>query len=241
MGIQPVDRRTFGDAAPPVAPCIDLAVERRTPRDDRRRGGDLVELHEAADGSASVLIADLSSKGPLGASHAAILRAAFREAARSARAPSYVMAALNRLHFGVENGGLGETFATVFVAQVDRARRTLCYASAGHDTAVILGGRSHRHLVQTGPVIGVLPGASYDDGFAEFSAGDLLLVATDGFTECRRFGTGAQLGTSGLMRALHARAGHTPTSACLALGRFADEFTRGRYRDDATLVAIARH
>jgi serine phosphatase RsbU (regulator of sigma subunit) len=240
MGIQSADRRNFGAPAP-LAPCIDLAVERRTPEDDRLRGGDLVDVYETADGSACVLVADLSSKGPLGAKHAAILRVAFREAAPRERAPSYIMAALNRLHFDVETGGMGETFATAFVARVDRARRTLRYASAGHDTAVILRGRAHRHLVQTGPVIGVLPGAAYDDGFAEFAAGDLLLVATDGFTECRRFGTGAQLGTSGLMRALHARAGHTPASACAASGRFADEFTRGNYRDDATLVAIARH
>jgi sigma-B regulation protein RsbU (phosphoserine phosphatase) len=220
--------------------CVEAAVERRSAPVDRLRGGDVVSLYHDADGSACLLLADLSSKGAKSVAHVDILRGAFLRAARTKLSPSLIIAALNRLHF-ISTNDLSETFATVFVARFSRAKRTLRYASGGHDTALIFQGRTHRHLTQTGPIIGVIPHAEYRDRLVDFDLGDILLIATDGFTECRRYRKPSeQLGTSGIVRALQTKIEYSPDSVCSTIGAFADEFTGGEYRDDATLVAISR-
>jgi serine phosphatase RsbU (regulator of sigma subunit) len=239
MDIQALVSPVLPDSRPDAG-CIELAVERRSARSGRLRGGDVVDVYRGPDGSASVLVADLSSKGARSAAHVDLLLAAYRQAARTERSPSGAMAALNRLRFGSPDDCL-EAFAAVFIARVDGATQTLRYASAGHDTALIVRDRKHRHLAQTGPVIGVIPDAAYGEYLEEFDVGDVLLAATDGFTECRRHCVPSQqLGTSGILQALRARARHSPKTACAAIGTFADAFTGSEYRDDATLVAVSR-
>jgi sigma-B regulation protein RsbU (phosphoserine phosphatase) len=221
------------------AGCIDVAVERRFAVDVRLRGGDLVDVYDSGEGFACVLLADLSSKGALSVAHAGLLRATFRRAVRSDSSPSAVLASLNRLRFDFDDG-CSEAFATVFVARVGGLAGSICYASGGHDTALVVASRTHVHLAQTGPVIGVMPDARYEDCLADFGSGAVLLLATDGFTECRRDRVPSeQFGTAGIVRALHARTPHSPKSACDAVGASADSFTGGVYRDDATLVAIS--
>ncbi len=227
-------------SAGPDRPCIEVAIERRSAPCDRLRGGDLVDVHHERDGSACVLLADVSSKGVRSIAHVELLRTAFRRAARIERSPSTIVAALNRLRFASTHDD-PEAFAAVFVARFGRATRTLSYASGGHDTALVFRGRTHRHLAQTGPVIGVMPDAAYGDGIVAFDDGDLLLVATDGFTECRRARRPSdQLGTSGIVHALRPEVRYVPHAVCAVVGAFADSFTGGAYRDDATLVAITR-
>jgi serine phosphatase RsbU (regulator of sigma subunit) len=220
--------------------CIDVSVERRSAPCDQLRGGDVVDVHHDADGSACVLLADLSSKGPRSVAHVELLLASFRRAVRAERSPSSILATLNRLRFS-STDDQSEAFAAVFVARIDRETQKLRYASGGHDTALLFRGRAHYHLAQTGPVIGVIPNAVYSDGLVRFDAGDLLLVATDGFTECRRDRAPAdQFGTSGIVAALRFDERRSPHAVCSVVGTFADAFTGGAYRDDATLVAVSR-
>jgi sigma-B regulation protein RsbU (phosphoserine phosphatase) len=233
-------RRSGLSAFDPSTACIDVSVERRSARRDQLRGGDLADVYHDADGSVWLLLADVSSKGARSIAHVELLQAAFRRAVRGARSPSRVVAALNRLRFESADDR-SDAFATAFVACLGRASRSLCYASGGHDTALVLCGSTHRHLVPTGPVIGVIPNAAYGDCSVPFGSKDILVVATDGFTECRRARAPfEQLGTSGFVRALRAEAARSARAVCTIVGAFADAFTEGEYRDDATLVVVAR-
>jgi len=85
---------------------------------------------------------------------------------------------------------------------------------------------------------------SYDraDGSSTIFLGDVvLLIASDGFTECRSDDDRRrQFGTTGIVRALAATASHSHGSASRAVAARADSFTSRRYDDDATLAAVAR-
>jgi sigma-B regulation protein RsbU (phosphoserine phosphatase) len=213
----------------------------RTPQDPSLRGGDVFDTYERSDGSVSVLIADVSSKGIRGIAKAEMLRNAFRRVARREDRPSYIMAELNRLPFNGSDLRRCVTFASAVVATISRATQMLCYASAGHDAALIVQGRRHGHLAPTGPIIGIMPGASFADKYARFGTTDLLLLATDGFTECRNEADReTQFGTTGIIRALGTNPHRSYRSACRAVVHLADVFTGGSYRDDATLAVIAR-
>jgi sigma-B regulation protein RsbU (phosphoserine phosphatase) len=225
----------------PASRVITTSVGIRTPQDPSLRGGDVFETYERTDGSVSILIADVSSKGILGIAKAQMLRDAFRREARQEDRPSYIMDELNRLPFNGSDLTRGVSFASAVVATISRSTQTLCYSSAGHDAALIVKGRRHVHLGPTGPIIGIMPGASFGDAYARFGTTDLLLLATDGFTECRsESDRTTQFGTTGIVRALGTNPHRSYRSACLAIVNLADIFTGGHYRDDATLAVIAR-
>jgi sigma-B regulation protein RsbU (phosphoserine phosphatase) len=225
-----------------TAGAVVYSLETRRATDEHLRGGDVFDAYDRLDGSSTVMLADISSKGTLGKAQAEVLRHAFRRNACRERSPSIILAALNTLQLAGGRRSGDHAFATVFIATLTRTGEALCYASAGHDTALILRGRSHEHLAPTGPVIGVMGDASFADGLATFGPTDLLLVATDGFTECRSEDDDRrQFGTSGIIRALGATPPRSHRSVSRTVALSADVFTGERYRDDATLVAIRRN
>jgi stage II sporulation SpoE-like protein len=74
--------------------------------------------------------------------------------------------------------------ATVFAGIADASNGTLTYASAAHDTALLLGrDGTHRHLAFTGPVAGLFEAPVFAQAEARFSTGDTLVVVTDGISD----------------------------------------------------------
>ena len=206
------------------------------------RGGDIFELLQRADGSAVILIADISSKGALSVVHTELMRRAFRMCATTQRSPAAVMSTLNRLRFDGPPPNASVTFAAATIVAVERGAATCRYASAGHDIGLFVRGRSHRHLVPTGPILGIFPDAVYVNCLEPFGDRDVLILATDGFTECRREASGSpQFGTTGIAHAAAALSTNSCTEVSRSIVRRADEHTGGYYRDDATLAVIARN
>jgi len=225
----------------PPSRAIGYTLETRNACDEKLRGGDVFDVYTRADASVSILLADISSKAALAAHHAEIVCKEFRRVARREQSPSYIASALNKVSFETVDGIPGDTFATVFIASLSPATPGLRYASAGHDTALIVSGRSHRHLAQTGPIVGIIRDATFADVFVEFNAGHLLVIATDGFTECRwSVDRKSQFGTAGIVRAIGCDPQRSHQSASSSVAMCADAFTGGNYRDDATLVMISR-
>lgn len=77
-------------------------------------------------------------------------------------------------------------FATVFFGALDPTTGSLLYVNAGHDSPIIVGpGGVRAELEPTGPLVGVIPGETFDIGEAHLDPGDTLLAYTDGVTEAR--------------------------------------------------------
>ena len=230
----------------PAGEALAVSVASRSAMDGRFRGGDLFDVLVRSNGSTSVLLADVSSKGRLGVAHAGLLRAAFLRAAERSHDPARILRELNGVRLDAPGAGLSSSFASAFVATIERNGSLLRYASAGHDPALILHpqsgrGPSHHRLAPTGPVIGIIREASYIECVEAFDAGDALLLATDGFTECRSaLDHVTQFGSAGILAALEHETTRTIAGAAALVARKADEFTGGRYRDDATVALVRR-
>lgn len=221
--------------------AVTFSIVSRRATDATIRGGDVFEVVVRPDGSSSVLIADISSKGAPSIGHADTLRCAFRRAARDTSSPGRILSALDALRFEGIPHSFNAIFATAFVAEIDYSSPELRYASAGHDPALVVTGRSHRHLHATGPLLGVVDGARHDECRERFEHGSLLVVATDGFSECRNTALDSmQFGTAGIVRALAFDKRRTTRSAAEMIARGADTFSGGRYHDDATVAVISR-
>lgn len=128
-----------------------------------------------------------------------------------------------------------------FVANVDPRQSHLCYTSAGRGPALMVSGRTHRHLPATGPALGGVEIAGYRDCHEPFEHDALLVVVTDGFSEYRNAGLDSmRFGTAGIVRALAFDTVGSSRSAAAIIARSADIFSGGYYHDDATVAFIAR-
>jgi sigma-B regulation protein RsbU (phosphoserine phosphatase) len=74
--------------------------------------------------------------------------------------------------------------ATMFLASLDPVIGKLDYCNAGHPPALLLRADGRlESLGEGGPLLGVIPAASYARGSVELHAGDLLLICSDGILE----------------------------------------------------------
>jgi sigma-B regulation protein RsbU (phosphoserine phosphatase) len=113
---------------------------------------------------------------------------------------------------------------------------TLSIVNAGHVPPLVVraDGRIER-IASTGPVVGVLPRATWRTKTLTLAPGELLLLYTDGVTEATCC-DGEEFGTCGIERAL---AGVScPRSAAAAVLNAVELHTGGGREDDLTLVAI---
>jgi sigma-B regulation protein RsbU (phosphoserine phosphatase) len=130
-------------------------------------------------------------------------------------------------------------FATVFVGQYDPAMRKLVYANAGH-APVIYRPRDGEPLLlrADSTAIGILPVSHCRNHVLRMDPGDLLVVATDGFSDVRDPGEDI-FGIDRLMELIERL--HAGTAHEIAAGMFeeADRFGHGRQQDDdQTLIVI---
>jgi sigma-B regulation protein RsbU (phosphoserine phosphatase) len=92
-----------------------------------------------------------------------------------------VVARINTL---IHDNTPDDLFITLFVALYDPATATLSYVNAGHDPPLVCAYDGNvTRLPATGLLVGVFPGAMYDQRVLHLNPGDLVLFYTDGATE----------------------------------------------------------
>ena len=147
----------------------------------RTVGGDYYDAIRIADSRVAIAIGDVSGKGMPAALLMSNLQAIVRAFAPSGLAPSELCSRANRLI--AANVAPGK-YITFFYAVIDTGRMRLDYCNAGHNQPLLhhRGGTAET-LSEGGPVLGILPNATYACGSAELKPGDLLALYTDGITE----------------------------------------------------------
>jgi len=151
-------------------------------------GGDIVDVYHFDNGAVSFSIADISGKGSQAAIHAALVKYGLRAYASQGLTAERVLRSLDRLY--IENTAFEriESFASVFFGVVDSSRRTMSYASGGHEAAAIcVPGAKPRLLEPTAPLIGVFDDQHhlFKQSHVELPPGSILVATTDGITEAR--------------------------------------------------------
>jgi serine phosphatase RsbU (regulator of sigma subunit) len=141
-------------------------------------GGDYYDYIELPQGKVGLVIADVSGKGAEAALFMPSIEMALRMDTHNPSPSSEVVANLNRVLYELT----GQTrYVTLFYAKLDILRRTLEYTNAGHFPPVILRDREpEMWLTEGGPVVGLLPGASYQTASVTLHPGDILILYTDG-------------------------------------------------------------
>lgn len=148
----------------------------------RETGGDLYTWQEIDD-SVWFAIGDVSGKGlpaavlmstAVGAVDAAIARA-------HAGGPSAVVGAVDQwLHQRLSNAAM---FLTLAIGQWNTATNTLTIANSGHSPIVWCSSGTTERVDATAPPLGVIADLLPDEWTTTTEPGDVLALATDGFTE----------------------------------------------------------
>jgi phosphoserine phosphatase RsbU/P len=149
-------------------------------------GGDFYGFIPKSDQALTFAIGDVAGKGMSAALVMSITHTVLRNAARfmPTATPADIINRVNLdLYDDLTEVGM---FVTSFVGHYDNASNSLHYANAGHSPVLFFrAGAAARLLHADGAPMGVLPTSFCEDQVLMLQPGDVLVVATDGFSEAR--------------------------------------------------------
>jgi sigma-B regulation protein RsbU (phosphoserine phosphatase) len=200
-------------------------------------GGDYYDFVQLPRDRVGIAIGDVSGKGIAAALLMASLQASLRsQAVAGVASLAELMTNVNRLIF---DASTSSRYATLFYGEYYADTRELRYVNAGHNPPFILRGDGDLIRLETGgTVVGLLPGAGYEQGTVALQPGDILVAFTDGISEALNEAE-EEWGEERFIGAARRSAGLDSAHLIQAIFRAADEFTgKARQSDDMTLVVI---
>lgn len=199
-------------------------------------GGDYYDFLQLPGGKLGIAIGDVSGKGIAAALLMASLQASLRGQAIAGKDNlACLMTNVNRL---VYEASTPSRYATFFYAEFDPRARELGYVNAGHNPPFILRGQEVIRLVEGGPVVGLLPGARYEQAVCSMLPGDVLILYTDGVSEAMTKAE-EEWGEEQLIAAAKKYSALDSPHIIQAIFRDVDAFTGSAEQyDDMTLLVI---
>ncbi|MDE6585845.1 MAG: SpoIIE family protein phosphatase [Clostridia bacterium] len=161
----------------------------------REIGGDLPDVYEQ-DKSAFGVIADVSGKGISAGMLSAFVKAAYDKTAPSpAEAIKCLSAKFRELNLDERN------YITVAAVKIDEENIT--YSMAGHNVPLLLKSENGitRVMLNSPPVSNWFDNPAYFDDILPYKKGDILVLLTDGVTECKN-DRGEMFGVDKVVRTL---------------------------------------
>jgi serine phosphatase RsbU (regulator of sigma subunit) len=151
-------------------------------------GGDYYDFLWLDKSRLGIAVADVCGKGVPAAMLMSMVRSMLKSIAHTDPSPARVVRELNRLMHGDLKNGM---FITVYYAVVDISKKTLTYASAGHNPGLLwnASGSKMKTLGSEPPClpVGLDRGAVFEKLLLEkkisLATGDVVVLYTDGVTE----------------------------------------------------------
>ena len=194
-------------------------------------GGDLPDVYELNNQTYGVL-ADVSGKGISAGMLSAFVKTAFdKQQENLAKALCTLNVKFNELNQDERS------YITVAAVRIDKQTGKLRYAMAGHNAPILLKNAYGIHEIETPapPISTWLPEHVYEEKELPYEKGDLLVLLTDGVTECVN-ANGEQFGIERAESVLMQSRGAEDFIGKLktALG----VFSGGKFSDDITAIAF---
>ncbi len=185
-------------------------------------------------------VGDITGKGMPAALLMTMVRTVIRTKARSLpdRLPANIVGSSNDDMY--DDFTEVSMFATVFVGQYHHREQILYYANAGHSPVIYcpLGGIAYMLEADSAP-LGVLPISTCENQAVSFSSGDVLVVATDGFSEARNQ-DGEMFGYDRLLRLIEATAHEEAWMIGTGLFEAIAQFSSGHAQDDDQTLFVVK-
>ena len=167
----------------------------------RSVGGDYYDFFDRNGAGTGIALADVAGKGVAAALIMSVVQASLRVIAADQGLPLPQLVA--RMNGFLHRATGASSYATFFFAQIHERERALRYVNAGHNPPYLLRAATGRieELSAGGTIIGMFPGAGYEEAVVALCPGDVLLAFTDGVTEALN-PAGEEFGESRLQQLL---------------------------------------
>jgi|SRR3984885_4400888 serine phosphatase RsbU (regulator of sigma subunit) len=164
---------------PLVCPKLELAAAMQPAQ---LLGGDYYDFFKISEEVVDVVIADVSGHGAAASLLMPSLAVALRLRARELDGPAAIIKDLDEVFRQITSAA---TFVTMFYARFDQSKRTLQYASGGHNPPLLVRPKTGETLLLDvgGPIMGILPQAQFSNTLLTLDQGDILTLFTDGVIE----------------------------------------------------------
>jgi len=232
-------QKALQPALPGTIPGLALTKYYEAALEEAEVGGDFYDVFAIKKGRTALAVGDLSGKGLAAAAQVGSVRNMLRAFLYSRPTVAGAVAELNRV---LAENNLLTGFTTLFVGAYDSATGRLTYVNCGQEPALVRRAATGavEPLEPTGPVLGAIEGAVYEERQAALSPGDALAIFTDGLTEVGANRT-VMLGVEGVASLLAGLmtggdAEQRAESLVLRLIAGVDEFARTGARDDMCLL-----
>jgi serine phosphatase RsbU (regulator of sigma subunit) len=199
--------------------------------------GDYYNYTPIDDHTLQIVIADVAGKGV----PAALLMSATAAAVQlEAREKRDMLDVVNRLNSGLHSLSDSNHYVTLLLADIDARSQTLRYVNCGHNPAVLLRAKSHEVVPMNSSCfpIGMFDSEACAIDSASVTAGDVLVLYTDGVTEARD-SRGEEFGLERLSALI--RRGHTLSADGLMnhILESVRDFSRDvGFDDDVTILVV---
>ena len=146
-------------------------------------GGDFFDVIGLDDDRIMVLVADVAGKSVPAAFYMAISRTLLHTLIIQGASPGECLELANEALCSYEIPGM---FVSCICVLVDTAKQTICYSDGGH-LPMLMSRGGKGEIIQIGesggPVLGVVPDATYAEETINMEEGDSVLLYSDGVTE----------------------------------------------------------
>jgi serine phosphatase RsbU (regulator of sigma subunit) len=227
-------QRMFLPNHPPSMPGLEIAGMMKPARGV---SGDYYDYRAIDEHTIQVVIADVSGKGV----PAALLMSATAAAVRlEAGEKRDMLEAVNRLNRGIHSLSDSNRYVTMLLADIDARSHSLRYVNCGHNPALLFQAKTNDVVPMNSSCfpIGMFDREACAINSANLSAGDILVLYTDGVTEAEN-SRGEEFGMERLSALI--RGGHTLSADGLMnhILESVTDFSRDvGLKDDATILVV---
>ena len=214
---------SFVDLAASSVPC-------------RTVGGDFFDYLDLGARGFGFGLGDVAGKGAPAALLAAAVQSNFIAQAPVSGDPADT---LTRVNNALLRRAIEARFATMFHGVVDLTGH-LSYSNGGQEPPLVLQRDGISWLEAGGPVLGLLPGATYEFDSITLAPGDLVVICSDGVTEARN-AAGDEFGRERLIEAMSGCHGGKPAAVLERLFEAVRLFSQGTAQGDDITGLVLRY
>jgi sigma-B regulation protein RsbU (phosphoserine phosphatase) len=199
--------------------------------------GDYHHFIKGEDGSLGIALADVIGKGVPAALCMSMIKYSMDSFSEETLIPPVILKKLNRV---VERNVDPSMFITMFFAQYSPAESKFCYASAGHEPGFYYNAETDtfEEITAKGLVLGVSADVEYRQYEQLLNKDDMIILLTDGVTECRQ--ADRFIETDEVLDIIRNHA-HLPAQEMVeGVYKYFERLQHFQLRDDFTLIILRK-
>ena len=202
----------------------------------RSIGGDFYDYVDLSDGTMGFALGDVAGKGPPAALLSAMMQGMFAAQAATSARPAET---ITRVNLALYRRGIESRFVTLMYGCL-RSDGTLTYCNAGHNPPLIVSPSGDlRRLECGGPIVGLFEAATFDEETVTLSAGDWLVVFSDGVSEALS-AADEEYGEARIVDVVRQNGGVQPQQMLEAIFTDVRTFAKGAAQSDDITAMVLR-